>query len=150
MIGAIMKPEQTKAEILAEVTDITTKNRALFVTLLNQSLKTEDTAGTCLYAAFMNMTVVGKFTQADVVIRGGDGEGDGGLFVDGVGHGHYWVEADIKGEKYVLDVTADQFGLPAIVVEPLANMAAYYFPGDQDLVNDHVVELMAEIAKGDG
>lgn len=143
-----MTTEKSKAEILADVRDLTQKNRDLFVTLLSQSIKTEDTVGSCLYAAFMCSTVLGKFTQAEIAIRGGDGEGDGGLFVDGVGHGHYWLEADVQGDKYIVDITADQFGLPAVIVERIEVMVQIYVPGDQAVVNEHVLDLMKEIALG--
>lgn len=143
-----MTTEKSKAEILADVRDLTQKNRDLFVTLLSQSIKTEDTVGSCLYAAFMCSTVLGKFTQAEIAIRGGDGEGDGGLFVGGVGHGHYWLEADVQGDKYIVDITADQFGLPAVIVERIEVMVQIYVPGDQAVVNEHVLDLMKEIALG--
>ena len=143
-----MRPEQTKAEILADVRDMTQKHRDLFVTLLKQSIQTEDTVGSCLYAAFMCSTALGKFTKAQITIRGGDGEGDGGLFVDDVGHGHYWLEADIQGDKFIVDITADQFGLPPVIVERIEVMAQIYVPGDQQVVNDHVLEMMKEIAQG--
>lgn len=143
-----MQPEKTKAEILADVREMTQKNRDLFVELLNQSIQTEDTEGSCLYAAFMCSTILGKFTQAQITIRGGDGDGDGGLVVDGVAHGHYWLEAEIQGDRFIVDITADQFGLPPVIVERIEVMAQIYIPGDQQVVNDHVLEMMQEIARG--
>lgn len=143
-----MQPEKSKAEILANVRDMTQSNRDLFVNLLRQSIKTVDTVGSCLYAAFMCSQILGKFTQAEITIRGGDGKGDGGLVVDGVARGHYWLEADIQGDKYIVDITADQFGLPPVIVESIEVMGQIYVPGDQQVVNDHVLVMKKEIALG--
>lgn len=148
MIEDPMQPQQSKAEILADVRDLTQKNRDLFMVLLNKSIQTDDTVGSCLYAAFMCSTVLSKFTQAEISIRGGDGEGDGGLFVDGASRGHYWLEADIQGDKYVVDITADQFGLPPVIVERLEVMSQIYVPGCQETVNEHVLNMMKEMAEG--
>lgn len=146
MIEDPMQPQKSKAEILADVRDLSQKNRELFMVLLKDSLNSEQTVGSCLYAAFMCSTVLSKFTEAEITIRGGDGEGDGGLFVDGAARGHYWLEADIQGDRYIVDITADQFGLPPVIVERVEVMAQLYIPGCQETVNEHVLEMMKDMA----
>lgn len=106
-----------------------------------------DVAGSCLYAAIVLQMMVELYSgRPCAVIRGGDGEGDG-RYVDaaGRGHGHYWVEAtDARGERYVLDVTADQFGGEALVHLPIAAAQAY-LQGNQTTVDRHVAEERARI-----
>lgn len=105
--------------------------------------KIDGTVGSCLYAAIiLRMTVKLYCDRNCAVIRGGDGEGDGGYIDDaGVTHGHYWVEAIADdGERFVLDVTADQFGGPAVVEIPSAKAMNTYRPGRQATVDQHVAE----------
>ena len=98
-------------------------------------------AGSCLYAAIVLQMMIDLHRgQPCAEIRGGDGEGDGG-YVDAAGqhHGHYWVEATAGDDRYVLDVTADQFGGAPLVQLPIAAAPAYR-PGDQSVVDAHVAE----------
>ncbi|MGH8463068.1 MAG: hypothetical protein ACRER5_02910 [Pseudomonas sp.] len=108
-------------------------------------------AGTCLYATIVLQMMVDLHAgRPCAVIRGGDGEAGGG-YVDATGriHGHYWVEAtEATGRRYVLDVTADQFGGPQQVHLALPLAARQYIPGDQALVDLHVAgeRRLAEMA----
>lgn len=101
-----------------------------------------DTDGTCLHASLLvrDMLRLCAPARADPVIRGGDGREDGGYRdADGVLRGHYWVEASSTiGARYVLDITADQFGGPATVAMSVANAHGIYVPGDQAVVDQHV------------
>jgi hypothetical protein len=137
----------TETSALSELKRLAGSSRELFREILEMSINTRDTKGACLYASLMCSTALNKFTAAKVTIRGGDGEGDGGIFVDGVGHGHYWMEADVDGLHYIVDITGDQFGLPPLIVERVEVMAQIYVPGCQGTVDHHVAELMAEIAQ---
>lgn len=119
--------------------------RELFEGLLGNALGHQQTLGTCLYASVLCTVIINKFTDATAVVRGGDGEADGGLFIDWVGHGHYWVEAQIGDEVFVVDITADQFGLPKVIVSPLDDLPARYIPGDQPGVDEAATELRLEI-----
>jgi len=111
--------------------------------LLARSIGTESTIGACFYACILLCEVVNRFTTFSAIVRGGDGQGDGG-FVDSMGqwHGHYWVEATSSpGLGWVLDITADQFGGLPVVVQPLKDARHQYTPGDQATVNEHLNEF---------
>ncbi|MBF6043382.1 hypothetical protein HBO10_25000 [Pseudomonas sp. WS 5503] len=128
-----------------ELARLAASSREIFEGILAQSLGHQRTLGTCLYAAVMCAAVINRFTSFQAAVRGGDGDSDGGLYIDWVGHGHYWVEATAGDQAFVVDVTADQFGLPKVVVAPLEDLPARYIPGDQKAVDEHAAELMLEI-----
>lgn len=111
--------------------------------------KIDGTAGSCLYAAILLQMMIRLYCGRDcAVIRGGDGRRNGG-YVDAAGnaHGHYWVEAtDDTDDRYVLDVTADQFGGPPLVQMPLATASSTYIPGDQQTIDAHVTEELGAMA----
>ncbi|QIZ23016.1 Hypothetical protein (plasmid) [Pseudomonas putida] len=128
-----------------EVSSLASSTLAVFESLLAQSLGHQRTSGACLYAAVLCKTLINRFTSYQAIVRGGDGEADGGLFIGKVGHGHYWIEASKAGQAFVVDITGDQFGLPPIVVAPLQDLPARYIPGDQATVDAHARELQCEI-----
>lgn len=74
-------------------------------------------------------------------VRSGDGAADSGARdVNGVSHGHYWIEGSTsQGHPFVADITADQFGWSPIVVLPLEVSGERYRPG-----SDAVCELAAK------
>lgn len=122
--------------------------RNLFGHLLISSLGHGATAGSCLYAAFLVRESLANFRpQYTTVVRGGDGNGDGGCVgADGIVRGHYWVEVTLPdGTKWVADITGDQFGLPPVQWLPLPAWADRYLCGDQDVVDGHITTLAAEI-----
>lgn len=114
--------------------------RGVFEHLLAQSIGVKATAGSCFYASLLLLNTIQKFCDASAQMRGGDGVLDGGIMDEsGQGHGHYWVETrDSNGRVWVVDITADQFGGPAVLVEPLQNIAHRYRPGDQGTIDEHV------------
>lgn len=130
-----------KITTLAEIEKLVHDARALFVQLLKMSLSHSDTKGTCLYAVILCSTLINKFTDHTAMIRGGDGLNDGGLFIGAGGHGHYWIEIDIVGTRYIIDITADQFGLAPVIISDAASLEARYISGDQRTVDDHVEEI---------
>jgi len=113
--------------------------RKLWESVLQRALAHQNTAGSCLYAAMLLSTSLTKFGGASAGVCGGDGR-DGGLRgLDGVLHGHYWVEGQTaQGHAFVADVTADQFGHAAVMVLPLQVGRSVYQPGDQAVVDGHV------------
>lgn len=134
------------AEVLeAELVQIAKDARRTFDVVLAQSLGHQRTAGTCLYAAVLCSLLINRFTAGRASVRGGDGQGDGGLFVDGTGHGHYWVEVETGADSLVVDITGDQFGLPPVTVAPLSALPAKYLPGNQSLVDGHAAQLLMDI-----
>ncbi|RMM39294.1 hypothetical protein QO021_28505 (plasmid) [Pseudomonas amygdali pv. lachrymans] len=128
-----------------ELSRLAESSREIFESILAESLGHQRTPGTCLYATVLCAEVINRFTIFKATVRGGDGESDGGLYIERVGHGHYWVEATAGEQAFVVDVTADQFGLPKVIVAPFADLPARYIPGDQEAVDGHAAELMLEI-----
>ena len=139
------QPTSDAAQILHDVRGLTTKNREIIETILRESLSSSDTAGACLYASLICAQTINKFTAASAIIRGGDGEGDGGLLVDGVRNGHYWLEVDVCGDLFIVDITADQFGLPPVIIERVEVMQQLYVPGNQQVVDGHVADMKNQI-----
>ncbi|WP_408602136.1 hypothetical protein [Pseudomonas sp. PLMAX] len=129
--------EATAAE-LDDVKKLVSDARGLFVRLLEMSLNHSQTKGSCLYAVILCSTLINKFTKHKARIRGGNGVSDGGLFIGQVGHGHYWVELDMHGTPYIIDITADQFGLSPIIIADSLSLPARYEPGNQATVDSHV------------
>lgn len=119
--------------------------RTMYESMLHSSLGHERTNGTCLYAAILCEALLRKFAALDPLIRGGDGKEDGGLVIDGVPHGHYWVEVEYQGGIHVVDITADQFGLDAMVFAPKDSISAHYVAGDQATVDAHVQDMRNKI-----
>jgi len=99
--------------------------------------------GSCLYASLAFSVSLHNFTSAPAEIRGGNGSLDeGALGMDGRWYGHYWVEVETAaGEKYVVDLTADQFAHAAVFVVPLEVARTRYRPGRQDYVDEAAVDL---------
>lgn len=119
--------------------------RTVYESMLHSSLGHGRMNGTCLYAAILCEALLRKFASLDPIIRGGDGEGDGGLVIEGAPHGHYWVEVEYQGRIHVVDITADQFGLAPLVFAPKDSTPAAYVAGDQASVDAHVREMMSKI-----
>lgn len=100
----------------------------------------------CLYACLLLHSMVKNYTELTVTICGGDGEGDGGLFLDGEGHEHYWVEVSDPldpPQSYIIDIGADKFLLPKTMVfkNNAPNSWLDYRRGDQQAVDRHVLEV---------
>lgn len=134
--------KQVDAAKLGQVQDIAEMTRQMFVSILKDS-GYQRTAGSCLHASYLCWSLISKFADLTCRIVGGGGEGFGGIIVDGKAHGHYWVEVMIDEQCYIVDITADQFGLPEVIVAPAAEAPATYQPDDQLAVNAHVAELEA-------
>jgi hypothetical protein len=127
----LIAPTESEDTDFAQVTSLVAEAREMFVRMLEMSLSHSSTKGTCLYAVILCSTLINKFTEHTARIRGGDGLYDGGLFIGSAGHGHYWVEMDVCGTPYVVDITADQFGLSPVIIADYPNLPARYEPGNQ-------------------
>lgn len=122
--------------------------RSAHVQMLDASGIRGGTAGSCMYASILLSKMIDLYAGWECSrIRGGSGRGSGGYTdVRGVQRGHYWVEAKADdGEVYVLDITADQFGGPPLVVVPADKSRATYRPGDQEEVDEHVAQMMSSL-----
>lgn len=123
----------------ADLRECAKNARQVFEQVLFLSYGKIDTKGKCLYACILLKPLLTKFAGcSEVVIRGGDGNNDGWFkSSDGKQHGHYWVEAECQGARYVVDITADQFGEDACRVLELPAAGACYFPGNQSETDSH-------------
>lgn len=141
MNEAYKAAQKEKDELLKMVADI----RAQFVHILSLSINTSDTKGSCAFACFLAKELMQRFTKFKIMIRGGDGLGDGGYrAADGNMHGHYWLEVGCTHETYIVDITADQFGSEPVVILPLA-AANQYINGCQDIVDDHFTDFLENL-----
>lgn len=126
----------------AALHDIAGTIRRIYLLALQDSIGRAETNGACFYACILLQQAVERFSGMTALIRGGDGLLDGGYFdCRGRGYGHYWVEARLDEKRaWVVDITADQFGAPQVVVIPLSTSTCSYKPGDQASVNRHVAD----------
>ena len=124
----------------------TTTRRALEPGLARNGAGNAISAGSCLHAAVLLVEILQRFDLAKAVVRGGDGAlGMGALDVEGRWQGHYWVEAELTdARRFVVDITADQFGHMAVRV--LAAVGAHgYRPGDQAEVDLAARSLLTDL-----
>lgn len=129
------------------IAKIVEESRAIHEVMLHVS-EIDATAGSCLYASFNLRMSLEKFAGCIAVVRGGDGQADGGAMdSEGRWRGHYWVEGVTpEGTAFVADVTADQFGHAAVYFERAELARARYLPGHDEAVTAAVVELEQGIA----
>lgn len=105
--------------------------RAVHERSLEAALGGRDTSGSCLFASVLLASTINRFSSWHARIRGGS-------FLAGAErHGHYWVQAGLHGAEFVLDISADQFGAPAVLVLPLA-VADGYLPETDDVIAEHI------------
>jgi hypothetical protein len=50
---------------------------------------------------------------------------------------------DVCGTPYVVDITADQFGLSPVIIADYPNLPARYESGNQETVDSHVEDEMS-------
>ena len=132
----------------ADLLEVLEGIREVYVSGLRQHLGHQQTAGSCLYAAILLQTAVTHWLpHYRATIRGGDGHRQGGVFVEGQGHGHYWVEIGSDASTWIADVSGDQFGLPPVQLLPASHAKQQYRAGDQSTVDAHVEELRAEMRR---
>lgn len=130
---------------LSTVRELSTELRGIFERILADAIGTNQTAGACLHAAILLSTILTKFANAPSHVCGGGPPLDGGLRdKEGVLRGHYWVEGRCPtGEPFVADITADQFGYAKVVVLDSAVAAELYYPGNPEIIAEHVAEERA-------
>lgn len=98
--------------------------------------------GACLHACVVVAVLLRRFSQSVPTVRGGSA---GALDTCGQWRGHYWIETtEPSGARFVVDVTADQFGHEAVVVLPLDQASGRYRPGPQSEVAEAFSDLAAE------
>lgn len=128
-----------------KIRELATSVRHIFMAILADCNAGSSTKGCCAHATFLTWQCFEKFSSYQCILRGGDGAEDGGYIdVSGNRHGHYWLQVATETGAYIVDITADQFGAPPVVVLPLHNNDQY-MPGDQELVDKQFNQLFAEI-----
>jgi hypothetical protein len=144
---------RTVSELL-KVEEICEGMREIFERILGATA-VDRIAGTCLHASILLQQSIDKFCGSESVVRGGNGEHNGGGLMDASGnlHGHYWVEGvTASGIPFLADITGDQFGLPPIVVMPIETARARYFPGDDATVavavDEELERMLSSITAG--
>jgi hypothetical protein len=100
-------------------------------------------AGSCLHASVLAASLWNRFHDGGAVVRGGDGELQQGIRdAQGDWRGHYWCEIALAQDRFIVDITADQFGHEAVRVLPYETASGgQYRAGDQTLVDAVVAEL---------
>ena len=104
-------------------------------------------AGACLHASVLLAKALNRTGRAGASVRGGSGAdgSSGARDTSGRWHGHYWVEAAVSyPSSCFIDITADQFGWPAVRILTTADAGDDYRPGPQDEVDDAVRDLAKE------
>ncbi|BDA57965.1 MULTISPECIES: hypothetical protein [Enterobacteriaceae] len=119
-------------------------SRRIFENLISSSLNSSDTTGTCMYGSILVSMLLEKFSGVRTRIAGGDGVDDGGILTAAGMKGHYWVVANVNGMLFVVDITADQFGMDKIVYKGLKD-APEYIEGHQITIDEHVHETLHQI-----
>lgn len=108
---------------------------------------TRVSAGSCLHATLLFGLTWNKFGAGGAWIQGGDGDQEMGA-LDAIGRwqGHYWCVVDLASGRFIVDITADQFGYPPVRVLQHAEAAGrWYRAGRQDLVDEAVADLAASL-----
>jgi hypothetical protein len=137
MVTTMGKPTDELSSLILIVSEA----RGHFLQMLEASVQHQDTKGTCLFAVVFCSTLINRYTSFTAIIRGGDGEGDGGLLIGDQNHGHYWIEIDVHGQTFIVDITGDQFGLEPVIVSAAGALTAKYIPGCQATVDEHVSDM---------
>ncbi|AHE47381.1 hypothetical protein ACX6B8_005414 [Klebsiella pneumoniae] len=119
--------------------EVVEMSRRIFENLISSTLKTSDTTGTCMYGSILVSMLLEKFSGVRTRIAGGDGVGDGGIVTPEGMKGHYWVVANVHGMHFIVDITADQFGMDSIIYKGLKD-APEYVEGHQAVVDEHVAD----------
>lgn len=105
--------------------EVVEMSRRIFENLISSTLKTSDTTGTCMYGSILVSMLLEKFSGVRTRIAGGDGVGDGGIVTPEGMKGHYWVVANVHGMHFIVDITADQFGMDSIIYKGLKDAPEY-------------------------
>lgn len=113
-------------------------------------------AGSCLHMSVMAQYLMRRFKICDSIVRGGNGSNETGCQGrDGSWNGHYWLECfnfpeknpEADGLRFVMDLTADQFGWDAVRVIALEK-AKGYSPSDQSEVDEAAEKLRQDFQIG--
>ena len=119
--------------------EIATCARRIHLVLLDRVIGVSETMGSCMFASAQLASLVNRFSAWRAQVRGGYW-----VAPSGQRHGHYWVHAQLHDVHFVLDITADQFGLSEVLVLPLASAQAWQV--DESVsVDEHLAEEQLEV-----
>lgn len=125
-------PVRAPADSLQLLWELASSARQVHEHILEASVGHTTTRGSCLYASVHLTSMVNKFSDWHAAVHGGAWQAQ-----DGELHGHYWVQATLNEAKFILDITADQFGAGKVLVLPLA-AASQYILDEDSLVAEHI------------
>lgn len=141
MSTAKSDPLKQTGATLDDVLEVASQTRE-WLEQLNQKIRVfqPDLAGACGLGAFVNARLLEQTLQlrsVDVVMAIGGDE-----------YGHCWTEFDFNDERYVIDVTATQFGLGArLLLEPASEYQDHDFIDgflDQVWTGDEAIKRFAQ------
>lgn len=128
-----------------ELLKIANQTRKIIDPGLQQSQAGTDPSGSCLVCSLVLCFTINKFNLGRADIRGGGDPEFGALDSSGQVRGHYWAEVEMPdGQVFVVDITADQFGYEPIYVELLKDSQLRYRPADQEIIDEHAIEVAAD------
>lgn len=119
--------------------ELASSARHVHLLLLQDAIGRTETQGSCLYASAHLASLVNRFSAWHAKVRGGTWRS-----TDGRQHGHYWVQAQLREAQFLLDITADQFGQPEVLVLPLP-VAHAWQPDDSICVDEHLADEQLEV-----
>lgn len=108
--------------------------RRIHLMLLDRAIGLAETRGSCLYASALLASMVNRFSAWEARVCGGSW-----CAADGQRQGHYWVQARLNEAQFVLDISADQFGAPEVLVVPIL-AAQNWQPDDSVCIDEHLAE----------
>lgn len=136
-----------KKTLETTITKQVSEAKQIFSSIISSS-KLPATTGTCLYSCVFLKSFLEKFTNAkSVIVRGGSK--DCGVKIDGRWEGHYWCEAEVDSQTWLIDITIDQFLSVPFICEPKEQLIIEYLAGEQDEVEEHLAELTETIKGSD-
>jgi hypothetical protein len=94
--------------------EVVEMSRRIFENLISSTLRHLIPQEPACMVRFWSM-LLEKFSGVRTRIAGGDGVGDGGIVTPEGMKGHYWVVANVHGMHFIVDITADQFGMDSII-----------------------------------
>lgn len=104
------------------------------------------TAGSSIFAAYLvDLQVKKSLPRLRSCVRVGDGVSTGYFDAHGNCHAHCWVEISDGTERWVADITADQFGGEAFTILPQSVAAGRYVPAGDELAREQISAIEARL-----
>lgn len=104
--------------------------------MIKQAFPNGESNGSCLHCSIALWAAITNFTDLKARVHGG-GAGHGGMIgSDCKLHPHYWVQVVDADDTLICDISADQFGHPAVIVAPKSSpIGQLYYPSEQNEID---------------